>query len=129
MGACKRVHTARMFGSMVVASYARPAPASAPARPEVLGLFDRAEAEVPERTPSRATADVDRPSACRSCQGSGLLAPSPFEGERTPWAAELARAEAAVAGGEYPRKGSAVLSGFLRPIACPDCVGNGEAKP
>ena len=57
---------------------------------------------------------------CRICDGSGLVAPSPFVDEPgDPWPQVVMTEAFLVRSRIFPLEGSSVLSGQLRPVRCP----------
>lgn len=60
---------------------------------------------------------------CKACDGTGLIAPSPFVGDDVPWHVHLETCEAILAGLGCPRTSSATFSGLVKPIPCTKCEG------
>jgi len=71
---------------------------------------------------------IYREPVCATCEGCGLLKPSPFADDPpTPWSAHVAAVAARLSSGAENWYGSATCAGAVRPVDCPDCGGPADA--
>ena len=61
-------------------------------------------------------------SVCKTCDGSGLVEPSPFHGPRRAWADAVAECFLQCLAEGLDVRGSAIARGFIRPVPCRDCT-------
>ena len=67
------------------------------------------------------------PPLCRTCEGSGRVAPSPFHDDSVPWPLQVRVAAQKLTAG-YCWQSSPTATGRVRPLPCPDCDGV-DARP
>lgn len=60
-------------------------------------------------------------SVCRTCEGSGLVEPSPFYGPRRAWADAVAECFLQCLAEGHDVTKSAIAVGRIRPVSCTDC--------
>ena len=82
----------------------------------------------PEPTAADATSPTPTPTAtCTACDGTGLVAPSPFRDEPdVPWVEHVAHCKLRLMESGLPASSSATMAGLIRPIACRKCMAGGS---
>lgn len=65
---------------------------------------------------------------CGVCDGSGLVAPTPFAGERESWPAWLLGAHRSRWKAKCGPEGCPTALGIIRPLVCPACNASGSVE-